>query len=208
VVIEVPRGLAKVYRNSTSGALFAVVDIDFFISQLNTLAQLEGFRPDALPLILTANVFLAPKADLKQCCILGFHTAFDAGRAGDVQFVQTLVWASWIEQGLLGSGVADVTPMSHEISEWMNNPFTSNMVPAWQPVGNGSGCQNNLETADPVASLPNASVPVTIDGFTFHPQTQVLLPWFTRQGARETIDGSLSFPDESLVTEPSRPCAR
>lgn len=207
VVIEVPRGMAKVYRNSTSGALFAVVDIDFFISHLNTIVQLEELRPDTLPLILTANVFLAPKADLKQCCVLGFHTAYDAGRAGDVQFVQTLVWASWIEQGLLGSGVADVTPMSHEISEWMNNPFSSNMVPSWQPVGGGSGCQNNLETADPVATLPNASVPLTIDGFTFHPQTQVLLPWFTRQGSRDTIDGSLSFPDESLVTEPSRPCS-
>jgi hypothetical protein len=44
-----------------------------------------------------------------------------------------------------------------------------------------------------------------IDTFTYHPQTQVLLPWFTR-GSQEAIDGAFSFPDESLVTEASRPC--
>jgi hypothetical protein len=207
VVIEVPRGLAKVYRNASSGAVYAVVDSDFFISQLNTIVQLEDLRPDALPLILTSNIFLAPKADVKQCCVLGFHTAFDAGHAGSVQFVQTLVWASWIDQGLLGSGVADVTPMSHEISEWMNNPFNANTVPSWQPVGQGT-CQDNLETADPVATLPNAVVPTSIDGFTYHPQTQVLLPWFTHQGTQDTIDGAFSFPDETLVTEASHPCSR
>ncbi len=207
VVIDVPRGLAKVYRNPTSGATYAVVDAGFFISQLNTIVQLENLRPDSLALIVTSNVFLAPRADVKQCCVLGFHTAFDAGRIGRAQQVQTLVWASWIDQGLLGPGVGDVTPLSHEISEWMNNPFSANLVPSWQPLGNGGGCQSNLETADPVATLPNAAYPVPIEGFTYHPQTQVLLPWFTRQGTQESIDGAFSFPDQSLVTETSRPCA-
>ncbi len=206
VVIEVPRGLAKVYRNPSTGVVFALVDTSFFISHLNTLVQLEDLQADALTLILTSNVFLAPKADVKQCCVLGFHTAFATGRVGRLQQVQTLVWASWIDQGLLGPGLADVTPMSHEISEWMNNPFGTNIVPAWQALGEAGGCQNNLETADPVAALPNAGFPVTIDGFAFHPQTQVLLPWFTRQGALDSIDGALSFPDESLVTAPSQPC--
>jgi hypothetical protein len=207
VTIDVLRGMAKVYRNPSTGVVYAVVDTNFFISQLNTIVQLDGLRPDALALVLTSNVFLAPKADVKQCCMLGFHTAFDAGRIGRVQQVQTLVWASWIDQGLLGPGVADVTPMSHEISEWMNNPFAANIVPSWQPLGGAGGCQSSLETADPVAMLPNAAYPVSIDAFTYHPQTQVLLPWFTRQGTQDAIDGAFSFPDESLVTEASRPCA-
>jgi len=206
VIIDVPAGMAKVYRNRLSGVTYAVVDTRFFLSQLNTVVQLEAMRPDALVLILTANVLLAPQADVKQCCLLGFHTAFAAGRAGRLQQIQTLVWASWLDQGLFGTGVGDVTPMSHEISEWMNNPFGTNVVPAWQPVGSSGGCQTNLETADPVAALPNAGFPVNIDGFTFHPQIEVLLSWFTRQGTQDSIDGALSFPDTNLVTEASRPC--
>jgi hypothetical protein len=207
VVIDVPRGAAKVYRNPGTGSVYAVVDTNFFISQLNTIVQLEDLHPDSLALVITSNVFLAPQEDVKQCCMLGFHTAFDAGQMGQTQKIQTMVWASWVDQGLLGPGIADVTPLSHEISEWMNDPFGDNMVPSWQPLGGAGGCQNKLETADPVATLPNAAYPVTIDTFTYHPQTQVLLPWFTRQGAQETIDGAFSFPDESLVTEASRPCA-
>lgn len=206
VTIDVPAGMAKVYRNRLSGLTYAVVDTRFFLSHLNTVVQLEKLRPDALALILTANVFLAPQADVKQCCMLGFHTAFPNGRGGRVQQIQTLVWASWLDQGLLGAGVGDVTAMSHEISEWMNNPFGTNVVPGWLPVGAAAGCQTNLETADPVATLPDAGYPVSIDGFTFHPQTEVLLSWFTRQGNRNSIDGAFSFPDESLVTEASRPC--
>ncbi|HEY6272164.1 MAG TPA: hypothetical protein VIX19_09245 [Terriglobales bacterium] len=207
VTIDVPAGMAKVYRNRASGVTYAVVDTRFFLSHLNTVVQLEQMRPDALVLILTANVLLAPLADVKQCCLLGFHTAFAAGHVGRVQQIQTLVWASWLDQGLFGNSIGDVTPMSHEISEWMNNPFGTNIVPAWQPVGESGGCHTNLETADPVAALPNAGFPVSIDGFTFHPQTEVLLPWFTRQGSQDSIDGAFSFPDETLVTEAARPCA-
>jgi hypothetical protein len=46
---------------------------------------------------------------------------------------------------------------------------------------------------------------VTIDGFTFHPQTQVLLPWFTRQPS-DAIDGAYTFPDQHLLTSPAQAC--
>lgn len=206
VVIDVPRGMARVYRNRSLGVTFAVVDTNFFISQLNTIVQLENLRPDSLALVLTNNVFLAPKTDAKQCCVLGFHTSFAIGEQEQTPQVQTLVWASWIDQGLLGGGVADITPISHEISEWMNNPFGINVVPAWQSLGTQGSCQNNLETADPVAALPNAAYPVAIDGVTYHPQTQVLLPWFTRQSPSDSLDGAFSFPDERLVTSASQSC--
>lgn len=205
VRIDVPKGAAKVYRNQTNGAIYAIVDSNFFISQLNTIIQLENLRVDALAIALTQNVLLAPQSDIKRCCVLGFHTSFDVGELAQVKFVQTFIWASWMDPGILGASVADVTPMSHEISEWMNNPFGSNVVPAWQPVGS-AGCQNNLETADPLATLPNASTPVPIDGFTYHPHNQVLLQWFERSATSDAVDGAFSFPDTSLVTRPAQPC--
>lgn len=205
VRIDVPKGAAKVYRNQTNGAIYAIVDSSFFISQLNTIIQLENLHVDALAIALTQNVLLAPQSDIKRCCVLGFHTSFDVGELAQVKFVQTFIWASWMDPGILGASVADVTPMSHEISEWMNNPFGSNVVPAWQPVGS-AGCQNNLETADPLATLPNASVPVPIDGFTYHPHNQVLLQWFERSATSDAVDGAFTFPDTSLVTRAAQPC--
>ena len=208
VTIEVPRGMARVYRSRATGAVYALVDTAFFISQLNTIVQMADLHPDSLALIVTSNVFLAPNVDVKKCCVLGFHTAFDAGQTGDRRQIQTLVWASWIDSGILGTSVADVTPISHEISEWMNNPFGVNLVPGWQSPAAPGGCQNNLETADPLAMLPNAGFPVNIDGFTYHPQSQVLLSWFTRQAQSDSLDGAFSFPDQGLMTVPSQPCGR
>jgi chitinase len=203
--IAVPRGDAKVYRNPSTGVLYAIVDTDFFLSQLNTMIQMANLAPDALSIALTSNVFLAPQKDIKKCCVLGFHTSFDVGEMAQVKFIQTFIWASWVEQGILGSGLADVTPMSHEISEWMNNPFGGNAVPTWQ-VPNSSGCQSNLETGDPLALMPNAGYPVLIDGFTYHPQNQVLMQWFQRGAASDAFESAFSFPDQSLMTGPSQAC--
>jgi chitinase len=203
--IAVPRGDAKVYRNPSTGVVYAIVDTDFFLSQLNTMIQMANLSPDALAIALTSNVFLAPQKDIKKCCVLGFHTSFDVGEMAQVKFVQTFIWASWVEQGILGSSLADVTPMSHEISEWMNNPFGSNAVPAWQ-VPNSTGCQSNLETGDPLALLPNAGYPVLIDGFTFHPQNQVLMQWFQRGTQSDALEGAFSFPDQSIMTATSQAC--
>ncbi len=204
--IAVPRGDAKVYRNPSTGVLYAIVDTDFFLSQLNTMIQMANLAPDALAIALTSNVFLSPQKDIKKCCVLGFHTSFDVGEMAQVKFVQTFIWASWVEQGILGPGLADVTPMSHEISEWMNNPFGSNAVPAWQ-VPNTTGCQSNLETGDPLALMPNAGYPVIIDGFTYHPQNQVLMQWFQRGAASDAFEGAFSFPDQNLMTGASQVCA-
>lgn len=205
VVIVVPRNAAKVFRGRASGITYAVVDTEFFISQINTIVQLANLRVEALPILITRNVLLAPEADVKRCCVLGFHTAFEGGVSEGRQFVQTMVWSSWLDSGFLSPGIADVTPMSHEISEWMNDPFGTNIVPAWQYPTASLGCQNNLETGDPVANMPNAGFPVLMDGVTYHPQNQVMLAWFTRQPS-EAIDHAYSFPDQSLVTSPSQAC--
>jgi hypothetical protein len=205
IIIVVPRGLAGLYR-VPSGRIFAIVDTDFFVSQLNTIVQAENLDVHALPIALTTDVLLARGAKIQNCCVLGFHTAFDTGQSGDAVAVQTFVWASWVDDGIFGGTLADVTPLSHEISEWMNNPFNANVVPAWAfPNGTG-GCQNNLETGDPIALFANSGFPVTIAGFTYHPQSQALLPWFQRTPQSNAARGAFSFPDSTLLTGPAEPC--
>lgn len=51
-----------------------------------------------------------------------------------------------------------------------------NQTPIWlAPNGN---CQNNLEVGDVIENLPNGVYPVTLHGFTYHPQNVALLQWF------------------------------
>jgi len=206
VIIDVPRGSATLYRMRSNGAIFAVVDEGFFISQLNTIIQFEELTVSGLPMALTANILLAPRAEMRRCCVMGFHTSFDAGESEDRHLVQTFVWASWIDPGIFGGTLADVTAISHEISEWFNDPFSSNIVPEWQFPNATSGCQNNLETGDPMSAFPHAGFPVIIDGITYHPQNEALLQWFQRKTPSDAFDRAYSFPDETLLTSPAQAC--
>ena len=207
LTIDVPRGSASLFRVRSTGAIFAVVDTGFFVSQLNSIIQLENLDAESLPIALTNNVLLAPSANVQRCCVVGFHTAFEMGERRNAPLVQTFVWGSWIDAGILGTDFADVTAVSHEISEWMNDPFGTNLVPVWQFPNGTAGCQNNLETGDPLETSVHASFPVTIDGFVYHPQNQAMLQWFTRETPSSAIDGAYSYPNESLLTAPSQPCA-
>jgi hypothetical protein len=208
VQIEVPANtrIGQLFQTNGTKELFAVIDTGFFVSQLNTIIQLENLDVEALPIALTNRVFLGTNASINACCVVGFHTALDAGVKGDKQFVQTFAWASWAGTGIFGGTFQDVVAMSHEISEWANDPFINNATPSWLFPNSNTNCQSNLETGDPVEVFANAGFPVSINGFTYHPQTEALLQWFSRKSPSDAIDGAYSFPDETILTTPSRQC--
>jgi chitinase len=207
VQIVVPFGQSIVLQLQSTGEFLALINMDFFVSQLNTITQLEPARVDELEIALTRNA-LFYSGDPSICCVLGFHTAFETEVHGNTHSVQTFAMASWIDQGILANPeIADVLSLSHEITEWMNDPFVNNVVPAWQfPDGSGV-CRNILETGDPVEVLPTISSPVVINGFLYHPQTEALLQWFTRESPSSAFQHAYSYPDTTALTTPSLPCA-
>ena len=202
VVIEVPVGAARVVT-TRSGVTYALVSDVFFESQLNTITQLEGIQPSELAIALTSNVFLYSGAPTN-CCVLGFHEAWYVPTAANT--VQTFAWASWADAGIFASAdMGDIATLSHEVAEWMNDPFGTNMVPRWL-FPNNSGCQSNLETGDPVEVLPRTAYPVAIGGFTYHPQTEALLQWFSRETKSSAFSSAYTYPDTRALTAPSTAC--
>lgn len=145
------------------------------------------------------------------CCVLGYHSfdeeLGDASNGNRLRFY-VLNYSSWITPGLFGGGFQDVTAHSHEIAETFNDPFVGfdnlhNITPFWlNPAGQ---CQDIMEVGDVIEDLPNPTYPVTINGFTYHPQTVALLPWFEFQANSSAIDHAYSYPDESVLTALSAP---
>lgn len=142
------------------------------------------------------------------CCILGFHT-YDA-EAGDPSNSNqekryVVAVATWISPGLL-SGVEDISALSHELAEAINDPFVGtdsvhNITPFWQePSGT---CQNKNEIADVVEDLPNAVFPLAMPDATYHMQNTALLSWFRPGQPSSAIDAAFSYPDETLLTAPT-----
>ena len=71
----------------------------------------------------------------------------------------------------------DTAGGSHEIGEWMDDPFTVNEVPPWGHIGQQPGCQINLEVGDPRSGTDRPPV-VMPNGFTYHLQELAFFSWF------------------------------
>jgi hypothetical protein len=122
--------------------------------------------------LLVANVVMY-QGSTSNCCILGYHSGVST--TPGVQYYDTADYDSTA----LFSGTSDVSAMSHELGEWINDPSGTNPTPAWGHVGQVSGCQHNLEVGDP---LSGTTVSIAMpNGLTYHPQELAFLSWFYRQ---------------------------
>ena len=199
---------------------YILVDADAFINALFPQsfgqqgtpigeAQAAGeMTTQDLSSFIFPNTFLYV-GDPSNCCILGFHS-FDFEPRGNIGLGQAFVmdYSSWITPGLFGTAFSDITALSHEIAETYNDPLVAfdgvNNITPWWLAPNGN-CQNNLETGDVVEGLPNATFPMTMNGFTYHPQNEALLQWFEFESPSSALGGAYSYPNTSVLTSPSAP---
>jgi hypothetical protein len=214
------RGTYRFATNSDGTLAVVFVDANTFFSKLFPptstgndtttvigLAETSGdIRTKDTATFLFPDTYLYLGGNPKNCCILGFHTYdLESGSAanGWQEKRYVLNYSSWISPGIFGGGFQDVTALSHELSETFNDPFVNNAVPWWlAPNGN---CQNNLETGDVIEGLANAVDPITLNGFTYHPQNEALLQWFADQTPSRAIHGAYSYPNEAVLPTGSTP---
>ena len=112
--------------------------------------------PDELVLFISYNVFLL---DDTLCCVGGYHSALSADHNS-----QTYAFAGFAESGVF----EDVSALSHELAEWMDDPFYDNVV-------NCRGGFDRMEVGDP---LDQAEYPFTVDGYTYHLQSLAFVTYF------------------------------
>jgi len=203
VVLEVPGFAANIFE-VPGGTPFAAIDDEFWQFQLDTILQLADVETREFAIILTQDMVIAPKANPNLSFALGFHEATPVSFNNNVLKVQTFTWGSWISPTALGGAFSDILPLSHETSEFLNDPFLFNPVPLFQIPGAPAGtCQGNLEVGDPLAGSP---FPVTTDGFPFTVQNVALLQWFERKVPSDAIGGAYSYPDTTVLTSPPPVC--
>ncbi len=224
VNVRFPDGSVKPVQNyffgtAPDGSTFVEL-LDLFFNSIfdnQVVNDINGGNntTDAFNMELYPNTFLFSinnQGQFAGCCVLGFHTYFyENGAVPQPRWIEA--FASWISPGLFGAGFQDITGLSHEVTEAFNDPFIDTAVPVWQFPGvpaDAQVCQGNLETGDPVEVLPDATVAIPLKEtgkiFTFHPQTEALLQWFSQGPTSNAIDGAFSYPDEAALPHSALPC--
>jgi hypothetical protein len=189
VSISVPAGKG----NTFGGGFLGVIDPGFFDAQLNALVP--SFAPNTLPIFLTDNVFEGAGGLIQNCCILGYH----ASEGPPIATAHTWIYDSYVRTGTFnGNVILDVQVLTHEVSEWMNDPFVGalfvggiNLIPPAKLPGQGGACIINFETGDPLEAPPISFTQVT-NGITYHLQDEAFLSWYMH-GTSFGVNGFFSF---------------
>lgn len=197
ITLTVPQGKGSAFQNSR-GVVYGLVDISWFSTRIQQLMGQVHTDATHLPIFLTDNVMLYI-GTLGNCCVIGYHGASVAvgGGSGSTsgngnQPVQTFAYAAYTTPGTFGAYfVRDIHALSHEIAEWGDDPFVNNLVNPWlTPTAPQYGCTDILETGDPVVGIGFTMPGNTFDNVagdpTWHPEDEVLLPWFARETPNTT----------------------
>jgi hypothetical protein len=162
----------------------AVIPSPFMDSVVQAAIAAQHITPGTLPLFITMNTQFI----LGGSPALGYHNAFGP---------QTFAVASYAGPGF-APGVDDVLVISHELGEWMDNPFVANQTLPWGPPGQ---CSTQLEVGD---ILAGKSIAVPMPGFTYHVQELAYFSWLARFVPSIAINGRYSM--QSTLTGPAPLC--
>src|SRR5438105_5479376 len=164
ITVKVPSGSGQT-QTLPNGTVIGLVDSNFLDQVVGGVLSARDFSPTTLPILLARNVF-AYDTMPSNCCIVGFHGAasFEAGE------LDTFIFTAYPSPGVFSGNFEDITAASHEVAEWMDDPFTNNVVPAWGDPSQPRMCVSNLlEVADPIENFAKPAFSVTINSRTYHP---------------------------------------
>ncbi len=161
----------KAYGSEASafGINVALVDINWFDSAIQSLMT-KFSTPNQIPIFLTYDTYLTQGGG---CCIGGYHS-FNG--------TQSYMTATYVDK--TGVFAQNVSALSHEVGEWVDDPYTNNTV----------AC-GVLENGDPEESFANyGAFPYTVNGFQYDLQDLVFLDYFGAP-ASGRVKGWMTFHD-------------
>jgi hypothetical protein len=199
VTVTVPAGKGNAYALS-NGGFEGVLDTTYFSQVLAGL--LSSYSANQLPIFLTDNVFLGTNGIIQNCCIIGFH----ASQGPPAATAKTWIYAAYTEPGTFGGdAILDVQALSHEVAEWLNDPFVGrftfgflNIIPPAVLPGQGGSCIVNFETGDPLEAPPITFAKVT-NATVYHLQDEVVLPWYLHTTPSFSVNGWYTFQNLSAT---------
>ena len=185
--IMVSRTQGKVITNPFAPGKVGTMGINAFDSKLRGfITSLSSqINPGVLPIFITYNIFLTSGG----CCIGGYHSANGAQPSG-----QTYSYATYVDA--TGSFAQDVSALSHEIGEWMDDPFVDNHV----------NCTDNsiMENGDPLENRANyGAYQYSLNGFTYNLQSLVFIGYFGAPRST-SVNSWLSFQNDEANVCPGQ----
>jgi hypothetical protein len=203
--IVVPDGLGSYEVDFSTGLSIPNVDRNFLANQIVPILNSAQVNPSQLPIMVWGIVDSGKSS--------GYHGA----RVISGNQLQTYIGVSYHSQATFNGAIPDIYPLSHEVIEWLDDPFTNNFTPGWNDafISDNQRCDSYiardlLETADPVEVLAEGVVPLNGGQFTYHVTEGMFIDFYTRARRSRSINGQYSMfnigAQYSVPSSASTPC--
>jgi hypothetical protein len=180
------------------------VKLDFLEQQRHAITSQLEINPRSLAIFVTGPV-------LPDFGSSGgnYHGADRVSSGKDpLAGAQTFIVAGYMSQSDFGGFIPDVIQLSHELSEWVSDPFGGNLTGGWDlPLSSSLQCDSDgLEVCDPLDPflISGSGHGLPLRSFTYHVEDRVFLDYFTRTGRSNAANGLFSF--FGLITAPTSVC--
>ena len=159
-------------QTTASGHKRGFVTFAWFIDTVEPqILQQLSIDPTTLAMFATYNTKVVEPSGY--CCYDGYHAAFPMTVNG-VSSISTTIWASITYNA--------VETVSHEVADWLNDPFYTNYVPKWIQPGTTACGGDQLEAGDPVTGRT-----FRLNGYGL--QDAAFFSWFSRDSASTGLNG-------------------
>jgi hypothetical protein len=183
---------------STNGAGYqGIVDMNVLHNAMLSYIATHGITPHEFPVFILYNVTYSQNQTIY---LGGYHFSGTSYPEALTSPGQTFAMADFRTNG---TGPLDVSILSHEIAEWMDDPGGFNAVPAWGNIGEVTGCKRALEVGDPL-TLKDLPVITGPNGFGYHLQELAFSSWFFRTPS--TGAGALFSNNGTLTSDAGVVC--
>lgn len=159
---NIPSGQGSIGNNYFGIPEVGLVQINYVDTEINAaFSKLKQVNPTNVLMVMTYNTYLVEGSE---CCIGGYHSATGNQTYGHFTYTTPASGTSFSE---------DVSALSHELGEWMDDPLTNG--------GNNSPC-GILEVGDPIEGETGThdfgDYTYTLNGYTYHVQDLATMQYF------------------------------
>jgi hypothetical protein len=205
--IIVPAGMGFYYYDPFVNLTVPFINFDFFDAQQRSIRSALHISPQSLPIMAWGLVVTESRSYPGYPGASAWHGA-EAANGGVVTYVGTSY----------GHYFPDVYALSHEIVEWMDDPFNDNYTPGWnlpfvipnERCDSGSIVAGRLETADPVEFFSESVVTLAGASYDYHVTEAMFIDFYTRSPRSRSVNGQYSMftigAPYGLPSEPSSEC--
>jgi hypothetical protein len=210
--LNVPYGKFDYYYDPVFGPQPLVDEYLLENATEQALASAANFSPDTLVIVVWGQIF-------GSFGVGGYHGATSSNGNSLRTFIATSYGTGNFYEfpNLSGIFFSDSYVLSHEVAEWMDDPFANNFTPGWDIAFPFPGqttpdvrcdsffiAYDRLEVADPVEFFLESDVPLPAASYTYHVTETVFIDWFTRASQSRSYRGQYSMFEIGLTLPPEQ----